>query len=155
MASIRIQHGHKNLIFAAEVANQTGAEFEEEGQWIRIFDSPRLVIPRYCFTEAFDPEGQRARQGDSRLESAWRSMLLNKQGYLEYFGDDEIVITDEPPKEERKRPGFLLRFPNPETKAEAEEWAMRAGYDSLTEYILEAISAFTRSWKEKAGLETA
>lgn len=149
MASITFQHSHKNLIFAAEVANQTGAEFEEKGQWITLSDSPRLIIPRYCFDEAFDADRRRARAGDDQLESAWRSLLLNKQGHLEYFGDDEISITDAPPKEERKRPGFLLRFPNQETKADAEEWAARAGYDSLTEYILEALAQFNRSWEEK------
>jgi hypothetical protein len=148
MASITIQHGHKNLVFVANVANQTGAEFEEKGQWITLSDNPRLVIPRYCFDQAFDPEHKR--RNDSQLESAWRSLLLNKQGYLEYFGDDEISITDEPPKEERKRPSFLLRFPDQETKSEAEEWAMRAGYDSLTEYVLEALERFNRSWEQKA-----
>jgi len=149
MASITIQHGHKNLIFAANVANQTGAEFEEDGQWITISDSPRLVIPRYCFDEAFDPDRRRSRQGDDQLESGWRSVLLNKRGHLEYFGDDEISITDGPPKEERKRPGFLLRFPNQEAKERTEQWAARSGY-TMTEFLLEAAERFCQFWEEQA-----
>jgi len=50
MASITIIQGAKNLVFAAQVANETGAEFEEtqgderiEGGWIKISDSPTLV----------------------------------------------------------------------------------------------------------------
>ena len=149
MASITIQHGHKNLLFAASVANETGAEFEEDGQWITISDSPELVIPSYCFTQAFDPEGRRAQQGDSRLESAWRSLLLNKQGYLKHFSDLEIVVSDDKPKD--TRPQFLLRFPDETTKAKAEEWAERAGFESLTAYILEAIRGFNQFWQEQAG----
>lgn len=45
---------------------------------------------------------------------------------------------------------FFLRFPDREMKTETEEWAARAGYDSLTEYILEAIAQLNRSWEEKA-----
>jgi len=149
MASVTIQHGHKNLIFAANVANQTGAEFEEDGQWITISDSPRLVIPRYCFDEAFDADRRRSMRGDDQLESAWRSVILNKRGYLEYFGDDEITITDELPKEERKRPGFLLRFPDQETKERVEEWAARSGY-TLTDFLLEAAERYVRFWEEQA-----
>lgn len=149
MASITILYGHKNLIFAAMVAEQTGAEFEEKGEeWITISDSPTLTIPHYCFTQAFDPDGQQAHQGDSQLENSWRSMILNKQGYLMYFGDSEIVITDNKPKD--KRPQFLLRFPDQESKIEAEEWAERSGFPSLTEYIIEAISAYNQLWSEKA-----
>ena len=96
MASITIQHGHKNLIFAALVANDTGAKFREEGQWITIEDSPTLTIPHYTFSRAFDPDGQKAQRGDSHLENAWQSLLLNKGGNLKYFGDDEIVIEDAP-----------------------------------------------------------
>jgi hypothetical protein len=147
MASITIMHGHKNLLFAAEVANQTGAEFEENGQWITITDTPTLTIPRSCYDDAFDPNGQRQRQGDSQLESAWRSLLLNKQGYLVYFGDDEIFISDEKPKD--KRPQFLLRFPSDAEKQAAEEWAARAGFPSLTDYILEAVEAFNKVWSEQ------
>lgn len=146
MASITIVHGHKNLVFAAEVANQTGAEFEEKGeQWIIISDTPTLTIPRYCYDGAFDPDGRRAR--DPQLESAWRSLLLNKQGYLVYFDDDEIVVSDEKPKD--KRPQFLLRFSDEEMKRETEEWAAKLGYDSLTEYILEAIDRLNKDWEKQ------
>ena len=150
MASITIMHGHKNLIFAAEVANQTGAEFEENGQYITISDTPTLTIPRYCYDGAFDPDGQRQRQGDTQLENAWRSLLLNKQGYLVYFDESEIVISDEQPKD--KRPQFLLRFPDEETKRETEEWAERMGYASLTEYILEAIDRLNKDWEQQPRL---
>lgn len=91
MASVTIMHGHKNLIFAALIANETGAKFREEGQWITIENSPALTIPRYAFDQAFDPEGR----GDPRLERAWRALILNKTGYLKYFGDDEIYLVDE------------------------------------------------------------
>jgi hypothetical protein len=148
MASITIMHEHKNLIFAAEVANQTGAEFEEDGQWITITDTPTLTIPRSCYDDAFDPNGQRQRQGDSQLESAWRSLLLNKQGFLVHFDDFEIIITDEKPKADR--PQFLLRFPTQAEKGEAEKWAARAGFSSLTDYILEAVKAFNKSWSEQS-----
>lgn len=147
MASIKIQHGHKNLLLAANVARETGAEFEEDGQWITITDSPRLTIPRYCFDQAFDPDYKR--RNDSQLESAWRSLLLNKVGHLEYFDDHEITITDEPPKEERKRPGFLLRFPDPETKERTEEWAARTGY-TLTDFLLDAAERYIQFWEEQA-----
>jgi hypothetical protein len=148
MASITIMHSTKNLIFAAEVANQTGAEFEEEGQWIKIYNSPTLEIPEYCFREAFDPRGTR---GDtSQLESVWRSLLLNKVGYLVYFGDDEIVLSDTNPKEKPKRPQFLLRFNAEDTKDNAELWAERAGYDSLTSYINAAVEAFNEKWKTQS-----
>lgn len=149
MASVTIQHGHKNLIFAANVARETGAEFEEKGQWITISNSPRLVIPRYCFDEAFDADRRRTMRGDEQLESAWRSVLLNKQGHLEYFGDDEISITDEPPREERRRPSFLLRFPDAEAKERVKEWAARSGY-TLTDFLLEAAERYCRFWEEQA-----
>jgi len=145
MASITIPAGHKNLLFAAEVANQTGAELEENGQWITISDSPTLTIPNYCFIEAFDPMGQRAHDG--RLESAWRSLLLNKRGHLAYFGDDEIVITDDPPKE--KRPATLLRWSAQSEKDEAERWAGRLGM-SLNEYILNAVAEWNFYYSEQA-----
>lgn len=144
MASITIQHSHKNLLFAAEVANQTGAEFEEQGQWITISDSPTLTIPHYCFSHAFDPDGRRARGG--RMESAWRSLLLNKRGYLEYLGDDEIVITDDPPAE--KRPATLLRWTAQSEKDEAEEFAERLGM-SLNEYIINAVVEWNRYYRER------
>lgn len=148
MASITIQHGHKNLLFAAAVVNETGAELEEQGQWITISSSPDLTIPRYCFDQTFDPDGCRARQGNN-LESVWRSLLLNKQGYLVRFDDSEILISDEKPQD--KRPNFLLRFPDEETKTQAEYWAQRAGFETLTAYILEAVKAFNQLWAEKAG----
>ena len=138
MASITIMAGSKNLIFAAEVANQTGAEFHEEGQWIVIEDSPTLTIPGYCFHHAFDPESRRARTEPAQLESIWRSLLLNKQGYLIYFGDDEIVISDDPPKAPA-RPALLLRFASQEQKAEAETLAEQLS-QSLTAFVLEAVS---------------
>lgn len=148
MASITIMHGHKNLIFAASVANETGAEFSEDGQWITISDSPELIIPRYCFDQALDPDGRGLSAGDNRLDNAWRSLLLNKRGHLVHFDDSEILISDEKPKD--KRPQFLLRFPDEASKAEAEEWAERAGFSSLTDYILEAVTAFNQFWSEKA-----
>jgi len=145
MASITIQHGHKNLIFAAEVANQTGAKFEENGQRITISDSPDLVIPRYCFDHAFDPDGQRGRDG--RLERAWRSLLLNKSGRLVHFTDHEIVITDDKPAE--KRPATLLRWSTQREKDEAEKWAGRLGM-SLNEYIVNAVAEWNRYYRERA-----
>ena len=145
MASITIQHGAKNLVFAALVTNETGAEFEEQGQWIVISDSPTLEIPRYCFAQAFDPEGQRARQGDSRLDSAWRSLLLNKRGYLRYVDDNEIVIDDEKPQEQQGRPQFLLRFDSAESKEQAEFIAERV-HMSLTEFVNAAITASVESY---------
>jgi len=149
MASITIMHGQKNLIFAAKVANETEAEFEENGEWITISDSPELTIPRYCFDDAVDPDGQRRKRLDSQLESDWRSLLLNKQGHLKHFDDYEIVITDEKPKSER--PQFLLRFPDEDTKTRAEEWAERSGFPSLTDFILEAVSGFCDFWEKQAG----
>jgi len=145
MASITIMAGHKNLLFAAEIANQTGAEFEERDGWITISDSPTLTIPHYCFSHAFDPEGQRIHDG--RLESAWRSLLLNKHGHLEYFGDDEIVITDDPPAE--KRPETLLRWSAQREKDEAEKWAERLGM-SLNKYIVNAVAEWNRYYREQA-----
>lgn len=149
MASITIQHGHKNLVFAASVANETGAEFEEQGQWIVISDVPELTIPRYCFSQAFNPDGQR---DAARLESTWRSLLLNKRGYLVSFDDYEIIIADEKPKQ--GRPSFLLRFPDAAAKARAEEWARRAGFASLTEFVLKAVERSCDFWeKQAAGTE--
>lgn len=149
MASITIMQGHKNLVFAACVSNETGAEFEEDGQWITISDSPRLTIPRYCFTQALDPEGQRARRGDPRLESSWRSLLLNKRGHLLHFDDFEIVIGDEKPKKEQRQ--YLHRFPDAEAKSRAEDWAERAGFSSLKDYINDAVERAGRFWAEQAG----
>ena len=146
MASITIQQSHKNLIFAALVTDQTGATFKEEGSWITIEDSPRLTIPHYCFSQAFDLEGQRSRVGDSRLESAWRSLLLNKRGHLIRFDDYEIVLADEKPDPA----AFLVRFPDSELKAAAELWAARGNF-SLNSYILEAIERANRFWEEQAG----
>lgn len=146
MASITIMSGQKNLIFAATVANDTGATFEEEGQWITISDSPDLTISRYAFDQAFDPNGRRG--GDSQLESAWRSLLLNKRGNLIRFDDFEILISDNKPQD--KRPSFLLRFPDEEAKANVEQWAERAGFETLTEYILEAVKTFNEFWARQA-----
>lgn len=140
MASITIMVGHRNLIFAAKVKEETGAEFSEDGQWITITNAPTLEIPRYCFSQAFDSDGRRAQQGDGSLMSAWRSLLRNKRGHLVSFDDCEIVISDDPPAE--KRPATLLRWPDVDEKALAEEWAERMGYPSLTAYILEAIAAY-------------
>ena len=151
MATITIQHGHKNLIFAANVANETGATFEENGNWITISDTPELVIPEYCFRQAFDPDGRRGQRDDPQLASAWRSLLLNKQGYLVHFDDSEILISDTKPQEKDKRPQFLLRFPDQDARDRAEKWASRAGFDSLTAFINEAIAAYCNFWQEKAG----
>jgi hypothetical protein len=96
MASITIQHGHRNLIFAARVAAHVGAEFEEIGQqWIEISAEPTLTIPKYIFDEVFDPDGHKQARGDLQYSRAWQSLILNKRGYLTYFGDDEIIISDE------------------------------------------------------------
>jgi len=148
MASITIMQGVKNLVFASEVANQTGATFEESGQQIIISDSPRLVIPRYCFNSAFDPEGQRVHDG--RLERAWLSLILKKNGYLEYRGDDEIVITDDPPA--KKRPATLLRWSAQREKDEAEAFAERLGM-SLNEYIVNAVAEWNRYYREQSADE--
>lgn len=145
MASIKIQNGHKNLLFAAAVANSTGAEFREDGQWIIIEDSPELTIPHYDFIQAFDPDGRR---DAGQLESAWRSLILNKSGYLRVFDDSEIIVNDEQPKD--RRPQFLLRFPSVEAKAQAEGWADRAGFGTLTDYINAAIEAFGQYWSSLA-----
>jgi len=148
MASITIMANHRNLLFAAEIANDTGAEFSEEGQWITISDNPELSIPHYVFSGVFDPNGRRS--DDPQLERAWRSLLLNKRGFLKYFGDDEIIISDEDPKE-KGRPQFLLRFRSEDERAEVEEWATRAGFENLTAYILEAVNAFNDYWRKHSG----
>lgn len=140
MASIKIQNHHKNLLFAAALANSTGAEFEEQDTWIVISDSPELTIPHYEFSEIF---------GTRVSDNAWRSLLLNRTGYLKYFDDHEIVLCDDPPKQGQSN--FLLRFPTPAEKRDAEEWAERAGFETLTDYILAAINDFNRSWSEQAG----
>jgi len=145
MASITIQHNHKNLLFASQVANATEAIFEENGQEIIISDSPTLAIPRYCFDSIFDPDGQRARDG--RLERAWVGLLLNKCGYLEYRGDDEIRITDDPPKD--KKVATLLRWSAQREKDEAEEFAARLGM-SLNEYIINAVAEWNRYYREQS-----
>ena len=145
MASVTLMAGHRNLVFASLVANETGATFDEQGEWITITDTPDLTIPRYCFEQAFDLAGTRDR---GQLESAWRSVLLNKRGYLLRFDESEILISDDKPTD--KRPAFLLRFPDDQTKADAESWAERAGFSSLTEYILGAITAFNRGWEERS-----
>ena len=145
MASITIRAGHKNLLFAALVANETGAEFEETGTWITISDSPELVIPHYCFRQTFDLDGRR---DSAQLDSTWRSLLLNKQGYLVRFDDSEIVVADEKPRD--RRPSFLLRFPDRAAKAQAEEWAERAGFTSTTDFVLEAVERYCRFWEDRA-----
>lgn len=149
MASITIQHGHKNLIFASLVATETGAQFEENGDWITISDNPELVIPEYCFRQAFDPDGRRSQRGDTQLDSAWRSLLLNKKGYLVTFTDFEIIVSDTKPHED-KRPQFLLRFPDDGAKTRAEEWSQRAGFDTLTAFILDAITTHCNFWEKQA-----
>jgi hypothetical protein len=144
MASITLRNSHKNLLFAAQITNDTGASFEESQTGITIQDSPELTIPRYIFDENYVggyTSGNRDQQ--------WRSLLLNKKGYLKYFGDDEIILTDDPPQ--KGQTGFLLRFPTSAEKEQAESWAERLGYGSLTEYILAAITSFNQSWTEKAG----
>lgn len=141
MASITIKNSHKNLLFAACVANQTGASFEESGEWLIISDQPTLTIPHYCTRDAgWDPAAP-------ANNSAWRSLLLNKSGHLIHFDDSEIVISDEKPQE--KRPGYLLRFDSQAQKDLAEQWAGQLGYSDLREYILAAIEALNRSWEEK------
>jgi hypothetical protein len=118
MASITIMKGHKNLIFAANVANETGAMFEENGDWITITDSPELTIPSYAFRQAFAPDG---RGNQAQLESVWRSLLLNKQGYLVNFDDWR-----------------------------AEQWSGRVGFESLTAFILDAIKSRCDFWELQA-----
>lgn len=143
MASITLLHSHKNLIFACSLTEQTGAEFEEDGQKIIIRGMPELVIPHYCFSEVFDPHGQK---DHAYLERAWRSLLLNKLGYLKHFSNHEIIISDQKPQD--KRPQFLLRFPDVETKQATEERAAKMGYNSLTAYVLDAITMLNKSWSE-------
>jgi len=149
MASITIMHGHKNLLFASCVANETGAEFEEDGQWITISDEPELTIPHYCYSQTFDPEGRRSAQGDPRLDSGWRSLILNKRGYLVRFDEFEILISDVKPQEERKRPSFLLRFPSEDDKARAEVWAERL-HLTMTDFILAAIDRYEQTLQERS-----
>jgi hypothetical protein len=93
MASIRIPHSSQNLIFAAYVANETGARFHETDGFttISIEDTRALTIPRHCFDQAFNPHGRRR-----DLEDVWASLLLNKEGHLIYFGDTEILLCDTP-----------------------------------------------------------
>lgn len=148
MASITIQQSHKNLIFAALVADHCGASFREEGQWITIERDEALEIPHYLFIEAFDPDGSRSRRYDDSLERAWRSLLLNKRGYLRSFSDQEIYITDDAPEE--KRPAYVLRWNSQGQYEQAQEWAERAGYTDLRSYILEAIEQFNRWWATQA-----
>lgn len=151
MASITILNGHKNFLFAAKVKEETGASFEEGDQLIVISNSPDLVIPRYCFSQVFDPDGSRCQRGDPTLEMGWRSLLLNRQGYLRYFADGEFAISDDPPAE--KRPAILLHFRDVEEKALAKEWAERLEFPSLTSYIRQAITAYNQMWRERAGDE--
>lgn len=138
MASITIQHGHKNLIFAAQVANETGATFEENGQWITISNSPDLEIPRYAFDEAFDPDRRRAARADIQLESAWRALLVNKCGYLIHFDDYEIVIGDDKPGD---APSMLVRFHTAAEKERMDDVAKKVNL-SLNEFALTAIEHY-------------
>lgn len=142
MASITIRNSHKNLLLAAQIANDTGATFEETQLEITIKDSPELTVPRYCFDNNY--VGGRT-SGD--IDRQWRGLLLNRKGYLKFFGEDEFILTDDPPQ--KGQANLLLRFPSPAEKEEAESWAERLGYNSLTEYILAAISNFNQSWTEK------
>jgi hypothetical protein len=146
MASIKIKNNHENLIFAAAVANSTGANFEEQGEWIIIEDTPELTIPRYEFDDAIDFKADR---DSDEIELAWRSLLLNRKGFLRFFDDHEIVLVDDPPKNGQSN--FLLRFPTAAEKRQSEEWAERAGYDTLTSYILAAIDEFNKNWKGRSG----
>lgn len=147
MASITIINNPKNLAFASRVANATGAMFREDGEWVVIESAPTLTLSREHFDAAINPD--KRRRDYAQMDSAWRSLILNKQGYLQHIRDDEIVITDEAPTD-KPRPAISLRFDSKEQKAEAEGWSDRAGYDSLNAYILAAVEAFNRSWAKKA-----
>lgn len=141
MASITIPHTHKNLIFAASVANETNATFDEGEQWIIISDEPTLTIPSYCFRDAVGGDAY-----GPQHERAWRSLLLNKKGYLIYFGDDEITLSDEKPTE--KRPSYLLRFDSEAQKDLAEKLASEMGYGDLREYLIAAVDNLNQQWEE-------
>lgn len=151
MAKIRIHKSHKNLLLAAGVKEATGAEFSEseDGQWVTIEDSPKLVIPRYVFDDVLDPDRERAARGDSGLDRAWRGLILNKVGHLRSFDGHKIVIADSI----GDQPQFQFRFMDEEQKVTAEHWAHRAGYTSLTAYVRAAINAFNEMWE--AGQETS
>jgi len=53
-------------------------------------------------------------------------------------------------KPKDKRPQFLLRFPDAAAKERAEEWAERAGFGTLTDFVLQAVSDFCDSWESQA-----
>lgn len=142
MAAIVILNSHRNIVFAHLLANFVGAEVEEEVDRIVISKDGRLEIPRFIFDEVFDEE-EDSRLERAWLERAWRSLILNRTGTVEYVGDDKIIISD---KAAEKSSNFLLRFPTPEAKEEAEEWAEQAGFPSLTAYVLAAIREYNRFW---------
>ena len=144
MASIAILPGVKNLAFAAAVAEATGAEFRETGQSIIIEDIPTLTIPRYCFDNAFDPANKR--QGQVDYEGSWRSLLLNKVGYLVHLNEMEIVISDEKPPSSGK---VLLILP-PDVKDQAEFLA--AGlHQSLNSFIKDAVANWIAQYEQTMG----
>jgi hypothetical protein len=145
MATIRIQNEEYNHQFVVSLAADQGYTWSEENGWLVVHGNPSLRIPRQTFDAVFDPTGTRA--GDPALRRQWRSLIINREGHLEYFGEDKIVIRDRPAE---TRPQFLIRFPDADTKAQAELWASRAGYESLTDYILAAIEMYNELWAEHA-----
>ena len=146
MAAITIRLNPRNRDLAARLA-QTGASVEEHEPWLTISQSPELVIPRDLFERALD--AQAARPSDADVDRLWRALVLNKRGHLQEITDDQIRLTDARPKV--KRPQFLLRFPDHDSKDAAEAWAQRAGFPTLTEYILSAIEAYNDFWSRQAG----
>ena len=114
---------------------------------ITIRSDSEVVIEYSWFDEAVNSSGL-TRGMTYHEESAqrgmwWRGLMLNRQGFIEGFSKERIVLSTQTPI---KPFSFLVRFPNEETKRFAEEWAETLEYGTMTDYIIAAMDDFNQRW---------
>jgi len=114
----------------------------DQGDFIELERRPGLEVSREDFELAWLGLPLRERQ------AAWRTLGANRCGHVAY-GEGWMAVSDG--FREGVRPAMLLRFPDVATRDRAVAWVGRAGYPTLTAFILAAVEFFEDWLEEGAG----
>lgn len=140
MATIVLLDTTQNRKLADVLAQDTAVSVSHspDPKRIIIFRDGKLTISSSQFFEAYNdyPDGPLMRK-------TWRGLVANRAGYLQTMDRDLIVIVDREPV---KRPSVLVRMQSPAHKAEMEFAMSIAGYDSMNEFVLDAIRDYVAYW---------
>ena len=130
---------------AGEITSNTFVYINDEGEYSAMEKPDTQSFPADgrgdfgAYVTAFQWENESTLSKIERGKGGWQGAV--KQNVYKANKALEEINREKP----KRRPSFLLRFPDQESKAGAEKIASRLGY-TLTDYIVAAIEHYNKSW---------